>query len=59
MKAYDCLTTGDKEGLIEPVTPAKTIASIQKDYANVKFKAAFNREALFDWIHKNNPTKDG
>lgn len=55
LNAYGCLSTGCKEGLIEMVVPSNTIANIQKEYAALKVKSAFNRQCLYKWLEKKNP----
>lgn len=52
---YGTLATGDKVGLIEVVTEADTIAKIQKEHSGANtLKAAFKKEAIFEWLKKNN-----
>ncbi|PIK40148.1 phosphatidylinositol 4,5-bisphosphate 3-kinase catalytic subunit beta isoform [Apostichopus japonicus] len=53
------LSNGDKVGLIEVVTEAETIAKIQKEHSGAStLKAAFQREAILDWLKKNNNTEE-
>ncbi|XP_006001345.1 phosphatidylinositol 4,5-bisphosphate 3-kinase catalytic subunit beta isoform [Latimeria chalumnae] len=51
---YGCLATGDKSGLIQVVTAAETIADIQLDSSNVAAAAAFNKDALLNWLKEYN-----
>uniref|UniRef100_UPI00358FAC9D phosphatidylinositol 4,5-bisphosphate 3-kinase catalytic subunit delta isoform n=1 Tax=Myxine glutinosa TaxID=7769 RepID=UPI00358FAC9D len=51
---YACLSTGDKTGLIEVVQKAETIANIQLNKSNLAATAAFNKDAILNWLkHKN------
>lgn len=52
---YGCLATGDRSGLIEVVSSADTIANIQKNSSNMAAAAAFNKDALLNWIKEKNP----
>ncbi|XP_032818129.1 phosphatidylinositol 4,5-bisphosphate 3-kinase catalytic subunit delta isoform [Petromyzon marinus] len=52
---YGCLSTGDKTGLIEMVRRAETIANIQLDKSNIAATAAFNKDALLNWLKAKNP----
>ncbi|KAI4893118.1 hypothetical protein NFI96_020627 [Prochilodus magdalenae] len=52
---YGCLATGDRTGLIEVVSSADTIANIQKNSSNMAAAAAFNKDALLNWIKDKNP----
>ncbi|XP_044145172.1 phosphatidylinositol 4,5-bisphosphate 3-kinase catalytic subunit beta isoform isoform X1 [Bufo gargarizans] len=47
---YGCLATGDRCGMIEVVSAAETIADIQLDSSNLAAAAAFNKDALLNWI---------
>ncbi|KAM4589944.1 phosphatidylinositol 4,5-bisphosphate 3-kinase catalytic subunit beta isoform 1-T3 [Fundulus diaphanus] len=51
---YGCLATGDKAGLIEVVSSADTIANIQLTSSNVAAAAAFNKDALLNWLKERN-----
>uniref|UniRef100_A0A1A7YDR8 phosphatidylinositol-4,5-bisphosphate 3-kinase n=1 Tax=Iconisemion striatum TaxID=60296 RepID=A0A1A7YDR8_9TELE len=51
---YDCLATGDRAGLIEVVSSADTIANIQLTSSNVAAAAAFNKDALLNWLKERN-----
>ncbi|KAK2184803.1 hypothetical protein NP493_252g03001 [Ridgeia piscesae] len=46
LSIYGCLTTGDREGLIETVVGAETIATIQKKYAGIL--KSFNKKCLLE-----------
>uniref|UniRef100_A0A671SHC1 phosphatidylinositol-4,5-bisphosphate 3-kinase n=1 Tax=Sinocyclocheilus anshuiensis TaxID=1608454 RepID=A0A671SHC1_9TELE len=51
---YGCLATGDHAGLIEVVSSADTIANIQKTSSNMAAAAAFNKDALLNWLKDKN-----
>uniref|UniRef100_A0A8C7TE68 phosphatidylinositol-4,5-bisphosphate 3-kinase n=1 Tax=Oncorhynchus mykiss TaxID=8022 RepID=A0A8C7TE68_ONCMY len=51
---YGCLATGDRSGLIEVVSSADTIANIQLTSSNVAAAAAFNKDALLNWLKEKN-----
>ncbi|KAM9318223.1 phosphatidylinositol 4,5-bisphosphate 3-kinase catalytic subunit beta isoform 2-T2 [Pholidichthys leucotaenia] len=51
---YGCLATGDRMGLIEVVSSADTIANIQLTSSNVAAAAAFNKDALLNWLKERN-----
>ncbi|TRY58059.1 hypothetical protein DNTS_022708 [Danionella cerebrum] len=51
---YGCLATGDRSGLIEVVSSADTIANIQKTSSNMAATAAFNKDALLNWLKDKN-----
>ncbi|XP_026047313.1 phosphatidylinositol 4,5-bisphosphate 3-kinase catalytic subunit beta isoform [Astatotilapia calliptera] len=51
---YGCLATGDRTGLIEVVSSAETIANIQLTSSNVAAAAAFNKDALLNWLKERN-----
>ncbi|XP_076139133.1 phosphatidylinositol 4,5-bisphosphate 3-kinase catalytic subunit beta isoform isoform X2 [Alosa pseudoharengus] len=51
---YGCLATGDRSGLIEVVMSADTIANIQKTSSNMTATAAFNKDALLNWLKEKN-----
>ncbi|KAA0702252.1 Phosphatidylinositol 4,5-bisphosphate 3-kinase catalytic subunit beta isoform [Triplophysa tibetana] len=51
---YGCLATGDQSGLIEVVSSADTIANIQKTSSNMAAAAAFNKDALLNWLKDKN-----
>ncbi|CAL8369312.1 unnamed protein product [Lota lota] len=55
MIPYRCLSTGNKMGLIEVVKNADTIANIQRDNSNSAATAAFNKDALLNWLKSKNP----
>ncbi|XP_053308041.1 phosphatidylinositol 4,5-bisphosphate 3-kinase catalytic subunit delta isoform [Spea bombifrons] len=52
---YGCLSTGDKTGLIEVVMRSDTIANIQRNNSNMAATAAFNKDALLNWLKSKNP----
>ncbi|KAI0229642.1 Phosphatidylinositol 4,5-bisphosphate 3-kinase catalytic subunit beta [Lamellibrachia satsuma] len=52
LSIYGCLTTGDREGLIETVVGAETIANIQKKYASIL--KSFNKKCLYQWLKEQN-----
>ncbi|KAM8927972.1 phosphatidylinositol 4,5-bisphosphate 3-kinase catalytic subunit delta isoform [Pelodytes ibericus] len=52
---YGCLSTGDKTGLIEVVMQSDTIANIQRNSSNMAATAAFNKDALLNWLKSKNP----
>lgn len=56
---YGCLATGDRAGLIEVVSSADTIANIQLTSSNVAAAAAFNKDALLNWLKERNSGYDG
>ncbi|XP_062438860.1 phosphatidylinositol 4,5-bisphosphate 3-kinase catalytic subunit beta isoform isoform X2 [Rhea pennata] len=51
---YGCLATGDHSGLIEAVSSSETIADIQLNSSNVAAAAAFNKDALLNWLKEYN-----
>ncbi|XP_042336329.1 phosphatidylinositol 4,5-bisphosphate 3-kinase catalytic subunit delta isoform [Sceloporus undulatus] len=55
MTPYGCLSTGDKTGLIEAVMGSDTIANIQLNKSNMAATAAFNKDALLNWLKSKNP----
>ncbi|XP_038677309.1 phosphatidylinositol 4,5-bisphosphate 3-kinase catalytic subunit delta isoform [Scyliorhinus canicula] len=55
MIPYACLSTGDKTGVIEVVSHAETIANIQLNKSNMAATAAFNKDALLNWLKSKNP----
>lgn len=55
MTPYGCLSTGDKMGLIEVVMKSDTIANIQLNKSNMAATAAFNKDALLNWLKSKNP----
>ncbi|XP_069097265.1 phosphatidylinositol 4,5-bisphosphate 3-kinase catalytic subunit delta isoform isoform X1 [Pleurodeles waltl] len=55
MTPYGCLSTGDKTGLIEAIMHSETIANIQLNKSNMAATAAFNKEALLNWLKTKNP----
>ncbi|OCT81080.1 phosphatidylinositol 4,5-bisphosphate 3-kinase catalytic subunit beta isoform [Xenopus laevis] len=55
---YGCLATGDRCGFIEVVSAADTIADIQLDSSNLAAAAAFNKDALLNWIKECNSGDD-
>ncbi|XP_034975712.1 phosphatidylinositol 4,5-bisphosphate 3-kinase catalytic subunit delta isoform isoform X1 [Zootoca vivipara] len=55
MTPYGCLSTGDKTGLIEVVMDSDTIANIQLNKSNMAATAAFNKDALLNWLKSKNP----
>ncbi|KAJ6656821.1 hypothetical protein lerEdw1_003152 [Lerista edwardsae] len=55
MTPYGCLSTGDKTGLIEVVMRSDTIANIQLNKSNMAATAAFNKDALLNWLKSKNP----
>uniref|UniRef100_A0A3P9A3E6 phosphatidylinositol-4,5-bisphosphate 3-kinase n=1 Tax=Esox lucius TaxID=8010 RepID=A0A3P9A3E6_ESOLU len=55
MIPYGCLSTGNKTGLIEVVKNSETIANIQRNNSNSAATAAFNKDALLNWLKSKNP----
>ncbi|XP_043849054.1 phosphatidylinositol 4,5-bisphosphate 3-kinase catalytic subunit delta isoform [Dromiciops gliroides] len=55
MTPYGCLSTGDRTGLIEVVSHSDTIANIQLNKSNMAATAAFNKDALLNWLKSKNP----
>lgn len=61
MIPYGCLSTGNKMGLIEVVKNSDTIANIQLNNSNsavaaaAAATAAFNKDALLNWLKSKNP----
>ncbi|XP_014891210.1 phosphatidylinositol 4,5-bisphosphate 3-kinase catalytic subunit delta isoform isoform X1 [Poecilia latipinna] len=55
MIPYGCLSTGNKMGLIEIVKSSDTIANIQRNNSNSAATAAFNKDALLNWLKSKNP----
>ncbi|XP_056129734.1 phosphatidylinositol 4,5-bisphosphate 3-kinase catalytic subunit delta isoform isoform X2 [Lampris incognitus] len=55
MIPYGCLSTGSKMGLIEVVKNSDTIANIQRNNSNSAATAAFNKDALLNWLKSKNP----
>ncbi|XP_073088362.1 phosphatidylinositol 4,5-bisphosphate 3-kinase catalytic subunit beta isoform isoform X4 [Manis javanica] len=58
MLPYGCLATGDRSGLIEVVSTSETIADIQLNSSNVAAAAAFNKDALLNWLKEYNSGED-
>ncbi|XP_067322056.1 phosphatidylinositol 4,5-bisphosphate 3-kinase catalytic subunit beta isoform isoform X2 [Anolis sagrei] len=58
MSPYGCLATGDLSGLIEVVSMSETIADIQLNSSNVAAAAAFNKDALLNWLKEYNSGDD-
>ncbi|XP_037699897.1 phosphatidylinositol 4,5-bisphosphate 3-kinase catalytic subunit beta isoform isoform X4 [Choloepus didactylus] len=58
MLPYGCLATGDRSGLIEVVSTSETIADIQLNSSNVAAAAAFNKDALLNWLKGYNSGDD-
>uniref|UniRef100_H0UUY5 phosphatidylinositol-4,5-bisphosphate 3-kinase n=1 Tax=Cavia porcellus TaxID=10141 RepID=H0UUY5_CAVPO len=58
MLPYGCLATGDRSGLIEVVSTSETIADIQLNSSNVAAAAAFNKDALLNWLKECNSGDD-
>uniref|UniRef100_A0A8C0TWG2 phosphatidylinositol-4,5-bisphosphate 3-kinase n=2 Tax=Canis lupus familiaris TaxID=9615 RepID=A0A8C0TWG2_CANLF len=58
MLPYGCLATGDRSGLIEVVSTSETIADIQLNSSNVAAAAAFNKDALLNWLKEYNSGDD-
>ena len=58
MNIYNVLPTAQKEGLIEVVTQAKTLANIQLEYADFTLTSAFNKKCIFQWLQKQNSTNE-
>ncbi|XP_043925972.1 phosphatidylinositol 4,5-bisphosphate 3-kinase catalytic subunit beta isoform isoform X2 [Protopterus annectens] len=54
MLPYGCLASGDRTGFIEVVTAAETIANIQLTISSVAATAAFNKDALLNWLREHN-----
>uniref|UniRef100_A0A8C5NGX4 phosphatidylinositol-4,5-bisphosphate 3-kinase n=1 Tax=Gouania willdenowi TaxID=441366 RepID=A0A8C5NGX4_GOUWI len=55
MIPYGCLSTGNKMGLIEVVKNSDTIANIQLNSSTSAATAAFNKDALLNWLKSKNP----
>lgn len=55
MVPYGCLSTGNKTGVIEVVKNSDTIANIQRNNSNSAATAAFNKDALLNWLKSKNP----
>uniref|UniRef100_A0AAR2JDK6 Phosphatidylinositol-4,5-bisphosphate 3-kinase n=1 Tax=Pygocentrus nattereri TaxID=42514 RepID=A0AAR2JDK6_PYGNA len=55
MIPYGCLSTGNKTGVIEVVKSSDTIANIQRNNSNSAATAAFNKDALLNWLKSKNP----
>ncbi|XP_064423864.1 phosphatidylinositol 4,5-bisphosphate 3-kinase catalytic subunit delta isoform [Latimeria chalumnae] len=55
MTPYGCLSTGNKSGLIEVIMCSDTIANIQLNKSNMAATAAFNKDALLNWLKSKNP----
>ncbi|XP_076698622.1 phosphatidylinositol 4,5-bisphosphate 3-kinase catalytic subunit delta isoform-like isoform X7 [Callospermophilus lateralis] len=55
MTPYGCLPTGDCMGIIEVVQHSDTIANIQLNQSNLAAMAAFNKDALLNWLKSKNP----
>jgi len=56
MMPYGCLATGSNSGLIEVVSPANTIANIQKTRKGKM--SAFRHQTLFEWIEQKAVEQD-
>ena len=56
MTAYGCVATGPSSGIIEVVSPAETVASIQRAAGGTL--SAFSEEPLLEWLKRNNERPD-
>uniref|UniRef100_A0A0B6ZC56 phosphatidylinositol 3-kinase n=1 Tax=Arion vulgaris TaxID=1028688 RepID=A0A0B6ZC56_9EUPU len=54
MNPYMCMATDLEQGMIEVVSPADTMANIQKWYK----KTAFDKKALFEWLKQKHKTEE-
>lgn len=57
LNPYQCLSTGQDEGLIDIVTLSNTVANIQKLYPGLKLKSAFNKLCIYEWLKRYNNTE--
>ncbi|XP_075071088.1 phosphatidylinositol 4,5-bisphosphate 3-kinase catalytic subunit delta isoform-like isoform X4 [Mixophyes fleayi] len=51
---YGCLSTGERTGLIEAVLQSDTIANIHLNSSRRAATAAFNKEAILNWLKSKN-----
>ncbi len=57
LTCYECLATGESQGLIEIVLDSDTVSNIQVKSGGSS--AAFRDQPLADWLRQHNPTDDG
>ncbi|XP_069808018.1 phosphatidylinositol 4,5-bisphosphate 3-kinase catalytic subunit delta isoform-like [Dendropsophus ebraccatus] len=55
MTPYGCVSTEARTGLIEAVMPSETIANIHLMSGRGAMTAAFNKEAILNWLRSKNP----
>ncbi|XP_076049000.1 phosphatidylinositol 4,5-bisphosphate 3-kinase catalytic subunit delta isoform-like [Oratosquilla oratoria] len=54
MNPYGCMSTDDREGLIQVVLNAETIANIQREKGIFSATCAFRKGSLLDWLRDHN-----
>ncbi|XP_075071085.1 phosphatidylinositol 4,5-bisphosphate 3-kinase catalytic subunit delta isoform-like isoform X2 [Mixophyes fleayi] len=54
---YGCLSTGERTGLIEAVLQSDTIANIHLNSSRRAATAAFNKEAILNWLKSKNSSE--
>ena len=58
LSLYNCLSTGQTEGVIECIMEAETIASIQVGHTKSSIMSPFNKQSLLAYIERNNTTPE-
>lgn len=57
MNPYSCMSTDNREGIIQVVLNAETIATIQRAKGNFSATCAFRKGSLLAWLKDHNPTE--
>ncbi|XP_064211138.1 phosphatidylinositol 4,5-bisphosphate 3-kinase catalytic subunit delta isoform [Tribolium castaneum] len=57
LSPYNCISLGDRAGMIEVVLNAETIANIQKDKGVFSATSAFRKGSILAWLRDHNPTE--
>ncbi|XP_042215110.1 phosphatidylinositol 4,5-bisphosphate 3-kinase catalytic subunit delta isoform-like isoform X2 [Homarus americanus] len=57
MSPYSCMSTDNREGIIQVVLNAETIANIQRQKGMFSATCAFRKGSLLAWLKDHNPTE--
>uniref|UniRef100_A0A0P4WF28 Phosphatidylinositol-4,5-bisphosphate 3-kinase n=2 Tax=Scylla olivacea TaxID=85551 RepID=A0A0P4WF28_SCYOL len=57
MNPYSCMSTDNREGIIQVVLNAETIANIQRQKGMFSATCAFRKGSLLAWLKDHNPTE--
>ncbi len=57
LNPYQCLSTGQDEGMIEIVLDSSTLADIMKKY-NTGMIGAFSKDPFYKWLKDKNPDEN-